>query len=296
MRASLDHIRSFHAVATQGSLLAAARQLGLTQPTVGRHIDLLEETLGMTLFLRGRDGMRLTEKGGDLVETAATMLDAAVAFERRAAGHEDRVDGTIRISANEILGAMLLPGLIADLMADHPGIAVEIDVTNSAANLLRRDADIAIRMFRPTQNDLVARKVTDLPMGLFAHQRYLDRHPAPAAPADLKGHVLIGLDRDPGLVNAYAASGITVAPEDFLFRSDSNIAGIQAVRAGIGIGPLHVGMAANWPNLVQILPDLPIAPLPVWLACHASLRHATRVRIVLDALAERLKSPYAALP
>ena len=161
MQLCWDHIRTFSEVAKQGSLLAASRHLGLTQPTVGRHIDLLEEGLGFPLFTRGREGMRLTDKGADLVATADEMTGTAADFVRVASGLEERIEGTIRISANEIFGALLLPGMIAEFLADNPMIEVEIDVSNEATNLLKRDADIAIRMFRPTQNDLVARRISE---------------------------------------------------------------------------------------------------------------------------------------
>jgi DNA-binding transcriptional LysR family regulator len=292
MQLSWDHIRTFTEVAKQGSLLAASRHLGLTQPTVGRHIDLLEEGLGFPLFTRGREGMRLTDKGADLVATADEMMGTAADFERVASGLEERIEGTIRISANEILGALLLPGLITEFMAAHPMIEVEIDVCNEATNLLQRDADIAIRMFRPTQNDLVARKVRDLPLGLFAHESYLERRSVPQTLEDLNRHVLVGQDRDPSLIAAFGAVGLRLVPSGFQFRCDSFISGISAVRAGIGIGPLHVGMANLWPEVVQVLPDLRVPSLELWLACHADVRHNKRIRMVMDFLAKNLKSPY----
>lgn len=294
MQFSWDHIRTFHAVAQHGSLLAAARHLGLTQPTVGRHIDLLEERLGFTLFTRGREGMRLTDKGADLVATAGEMLGSATDFERVASGLEERIEGTIRISANEILGALLLPGLIAAFMSAHPMIEIEIEVSNEVTKLLQRDADIAIRMFRPTQNDLVARKIRDLPLGLYAHERYFERHPRLQTLEDLKDHVLLGQDRNPSLIQAYGAIGLELAPGGFQFRCDNNIATINAIRAGIGIGPLHVGMAEQWPDVVQVLPDLPVPSLELWLACHADVRHNKRIRLLMDFLAERMKAPYSA--
>lgn len=294
MPLSWDHIRTFHAVARHGSLLAASRHLGLTQPTVGRHIDLLEEGLGFKLFIRGREGMRLTDKGADLVTTAGDMLGAAATFERVASGLEERIEGIVRISANEIVGALLLPGLIAEFMDDHPMIEVEIEVSNEASNLLQRNADIAIRMFRPVQNDLVARKVRDLPMGLYAHERYLERRPGPRSLADLDRHVLVGQDHNPSLIAVFGALGLSLAPRAFQFRCDNDIAEINAVRAGIGIGPLHMGMAALWPGIVQVLPDVPAPSLELWLACHTDVRHNKRIRMVMDFLAERLKSPYDA--
>jgi DNA-binding transcriptional LysR family regulator len=292
MPLQLDHIRTFHAVADCGSLLAASRQLGLTQPTVGRHIDLLEEALGLSLFTRGRDGMRLTPKGSDLLATANEMMDTATEFERVAAGLEDRIEGTVRLSANEIFGTLLLPGLLAPFLSEHPEIEVELDVSNQESNLLQRDADIAIRLFRPAQNDLIARKIVDLPLGLFAHETYLARSPAPQTAADLRDHVLVGQDRNTGLISAYEAAGVALRPNDFGFRCDNDIAEINAVRAGIGIGPLHTGMASNWSDVTQVLPDIPVPPLELWLACHADVRHNKRIRVVMDFLAEKLQSPY----
>lgn len=292
MHLSWDHIRTFHAVAEQGSLLAASRQLGLTQPTVGRHIDLLEDRLGFTLFTRGRDGMRLTDKGADLVETAKEMLGTAADFERVASGLEERIGGTIRISANEIFGALLLPGLIAEFMVEHPMIEIEIEASNDVSNLLKRDADIALRMFRPRQNDLVARKIRDVPLGLYAHQSYLERHAAPRSVDDLGAHVLLGQDRNPSLIAAYGAVGLSLVPQSFQFRCDSNIATINAIRAGIGIGPLHVGMAGLWPDVMPVLPGLNIPSFELWLACHADVRHNKRVRLVMAFLAEQLRDPY----
>lgn len=292
MHLSLDHIRTFYSVTKHGSLLAASRHLGLTQPTVGRHIDLLEDTLGLTLFIRGREGMRLTPKGIDLVSTACELMGNAVEFERVATGLEEKIEGVVRLSANQIFGTLFLPGIIAEFMADHPEIEIEIDVSNQASNLLQRDADIAIRLFRPTQNDLVARKVTELPMGLFAHESYLSRHPAPKSLGDLRQHVLIGQDRDPSMIGAYRAAGLELVPTDFAFRCDNDVAEINAVRSGIGIGPLHIGMATPWPSLVQVLPDLPVPPFELWLACHADVRHNKRIRLVMDYLAAKLKTPY----
>jgi DNA-binding transcriptional LysR family regulator len=294
MHYSLDHIRSFHAVAKHGSLLAASRHLGLTQPTVGRHIDLLEETLGLSLFIRGREGMRLTEKGTDLVTAATELMGNATEFERVATGLEEKVAGVVRLSVNQVFGTLILPGIIAGFMEEHPEIEIEIDVSDDVSNLLQRDADIAIRLFRPTQNDLVARKVTELPMGLFAHEDYLARHPAPQSIDDLRHHVLLGQDRNPSLISAYRAAGLELTPTDFAFRCDNDVAGINAVRAGIGIGPLHVGMAKNWPSVVQVLPELPIHSFELWLACHADVRHNKRIRLVMDYLASKMRTPYTA--
>jgi len=229
------------------------------------------------------------------VATASEMLGTAAAFERVASGVEEKIQGPIRISANEILGGLLLPGLVAEFMAEHPMIEIEIEVSNEVTNLLRRDADIAIRMFRPTQNDLVARKIIDVPLGLFAHRSYLERHTAPQSVDDLEEHVLLGQDRNPSLLNAYNALGLSLTPNSFQFRTDNNVATINAIRAGIGIGPLHIGLAKRWPEMVQVLPGIPVPSLEIWLACHAEVRHNKRIRMVMDFLAAELREPYSRL-
>ncbi len=292
MQFSWDFIRSFQAVAETGSLSAAARRLGLTQPTVGRHIDLLEDNLKVALFTRGRDGMRLTERGADLVASADELSRAATAFERHAVGLEEDISGTVRISANEILGTLILPRVLPALMDTHPEIEIEISVSNETANLLQRDADIAIRMFRPTQNDLLARKITDLPLGFYAHKSYLVSHLAPATLADFRDHRIIGFDRETSLIQGFKAMAQEVTRHDFVFRTDSILGHIAAIRSGIGIGLTHVGLAEGWPDVVRVLPDLPLPSLELWTACHTDVRFNRRVRAVIDFLADALRTPY----
>ncbi len=292
MQTSWDYIRTFQAVALTGSLSAAARKLGLTQPTVGRHIDLLEADLKVPLFTRSRDGMRLTETGESLVASAAELSDAAAAFERRASGLEEAASGTVRISANEVLGIYALPKCLAQVREEHPEIEFELVASNDVSKLLQRDADIAIRMFRPTQNDLVARKLSELPLGFYAHKDYLARHGTPEQFADLKRFGLIGYDRDASFIRAAASFGETFVRSDFTFRTDSILAQFEAVRAGMGIGVLHCELARNWHELERVLPDLPIPPVEVWIACHMDVRYNRRVRLVMDALSRSLKTPY----
>ncbi len=293
MRFSWDLIRSFQAVADTGSLSAASRLLGLTQPTVGRHIDLLEAELKVPLFTRSRDGMALTAKGSDLIATAVQMGENAISFERLAAGLDEGISGTVRISANDIFGVLILPRLIGAFIAENPGIDIELVVSNDASNLLKRDADIAIRMFRPTQNDLVARRITKLPLGLFAHEDYLKEKPAPKSLTDLRDHVFVGFDRGTSLIEAARAMGVTFAPSDFKIRCDNILTHLWAIRTGAGIGVTHFGLANRFNGVRQVLPDLPLPDLDLWVACHADVRYNKRVRKVMDFLGECLKDPYA---
>lgn len=292
MRYSWDYIRTFQAVAETGSLSAAARALQITQPTVGRHIDLLEDALNMPLFVRGREGMTLTQKGADLVAEAKVMETAAIGFERHAAGLDEDVTGVVRISANEIFGVMILPRILPNFMQENPGIEVELIVSNSAANLLQRDADVAIRMFRPTQNDLVVRKIADLPLGFFGRRDYLSAHGDPQTLGDLRSHRFIGMDRETSLIDFGRMLGETFTLSDFAFRCDNILTHIEAIRSGVGIGVTHQGLAAQWPEVEQVLPDIQLPSLDLWIACHSDVRHNKRIRAVVDFLGEALQRPY----
>ncbi|MEJ2644430.1 MAG: LysR family transcriptional regulator [Gammaproteobacteria bacterium] len=176
-------IRSFLAVARLGSLSAAARDMGVSQPTLSRDIQALEAATGLNLFRRTTQGLVLTPQGQRLVDAADHMNAAADRFARQASGLSVELEGDVRISANEIVGTYLLPPAIADFRQEHPAVHVEVVISNGASSLSKREADIALRMFRPTQPDLVARRLPDLELGFYAHRDYLDRRgePAPAS-------------------------------------------------------------------------------------------------------------------
>jgi DNA-binding transcriptional LysR family regulator len=292
---SWDLIRSFQCVAETGSLSAASRSLSMTQPTIGRHIDLLEEALNVALFTRGRDGMRLTAKGTELIAAARDMGATAETFLRHAAGLQEAVSGPVRISVNELFGVQILPRLMTGLLNQNSGLEIETVITNEASNLLKRDADIAIRMFRPAQNDLMARKITTLPLGLFAHKDYLVRYPAPNTLRELRQHRMIGFDRDPSLIAVARHLGLALTESDFAFRCDNILAQFEAIRAGVGIGVTHQGLADTWDGVVAVLPDLPLPALDLWLACHSDIRFSPRVRLVMDFLADQMRTPYRVL-
>lgn len=281
-----DHWRSFAAVAEHGSLSAAARALGLTQPTLSRHVDLLEEALGAKLFLRAPQGTDLTDLGHDLLPEARAMVAAAGALERTASAPIGEMRGTVRLAASEMIGTEVLPGVLAPLIAAHPGLTVELVLSNRNEDLLRRAADLAVRMVRPTQSGLVARKIAELRFGLYAHRAYLKQHGTPRVPADLAGHALIGPDRDAGALAAYAAVGI--ARKMLRFRCDSDSAQLNALRAGLGIGAAARGVAARHIELTPVLPGAFGPVLECWLAMHADLRGSARVRLVNEHLTRHL--------
>src|SRR3954470_5621025 len=203
-------IKSFVTVAETGSLSAAARKLSASQPTLGRHIGALEQALGVTLFRRGRRGYELTEAGSTLFERGKAVSEQASAFSLLALGSVEAIEGTVRIAASEVVAAYVLPRMTARLGIEEPGIEVEIVASNQVENLLRRDADIAIRMVKPAQNELTARKVCDIPLCACAAIAYLDRRGRPLGPADLVDHPLIGFDRSDEMIRGFAQFGLPV--------------------------------------------------------------------------------------
>lgn len=286
-------IRSFVTVAETGSLSAAARKLAASQPTLGRHVAELEQQLGVTLFRRGRRGYVLTDAGSLLYERGRAVSERAAAFSLLALGSVETIEGTVRIAASEVVAAHVLPDMMARLGMEEPGIEVEIVASNLVENLLRRDADIAISMVEPAQNELVARKVTNIPLVACAATAYLDRRGRPRAIADLAGHDLIGFDRSDDIIDGFARFDLALRRHDFRFRTDNQIVMWQALRAGNGIGFAQAPLAASDPLVETLLPDIRLPDLPVWLAMHRDVRTSLRIRRVADFLHEELRR-YAA--
>jgi DNA-binding transcriptional LysR family regulator len=286
-------IRSFVSVAESGSLIAAARRVGVSQPALGRHIDELERDLGLTLFVRGRAGMRLTDAGMALLEDARAIRRDVDHLLLRAAVRSDSVSGPVRIAASQVMAVYVLPAILARLKQAEPGLEIELVADNAIANLLARDADIAIRMARPVQNDLIAQKIGDLALGCFAHRDYVARRGAPASLAELTGHDLVGYDRVSRIIDAMSQFGVTLERSGFAFRTDDEVAQWELVRAGAGVGFAQMAVAAGDPNLERLLGDLPLPRLPLWLAAHQDLRTSRRIRRVQDFLQAELKA-YAA--
>ncbi len=283
-----DHFRTFLAVLRHGSLSGAARALGLTQPTAGRHIAALEAGLGTALFSRSPQGLLPTQAAAELRPHAEAMQAAAEAFIRTASGEAQAPRGTVRITASETIGAQVLPALLAEFHAQHPGIVLELALTNRAENLTRRDADIAVRMMRPTQGALVAKRIGRVGIGLFAHRDYLAARGTPRSREDLAAHSLIGFDRDDIGARSLGAAGVPLTREIFAFRADSDAAQFAALKAGFGIGGAQIALAAREPALVAVLPGQIEFGLEMWLVMHEDLRASRRVRLVFDHLAAGL--------
>ena len=284
---SWDLYRSFRAVADTGSLSGAARALGVTQPTIARHVEALEQLLGRTLFTRSQRGLAPTE-AGEAIRPYVDALAATNAALLRAAGGAGEVAGTVRITASEMVGVERLPPILAAIRRRHPKLALELALSNAVEDLLRRDADIAVRMVAPAQEALVARRIGGFRLGLFARADYLAAHATPERLEDLAHLDLVGFDHEtPALRQALVAYPF-LRRADFAFRSDSDLAQLAAVRAGYGVGACQLGIAARQPDLVRILPQAFAPELPVWIVMHEDLRSTPRCRAVFDALAEAL--------
>ncbi len=280
--------RSFLHVCREGSLSGAARALGATQPTVGRHIDALEAVLGVKLFTRTLEGLIPTEAAQKLAASAEAMAALSRSMLRAISATTAEEAGTVRITASETIGVEVLPPILARLHADYPSIAVELALSNRNEDLLHGAADIAVRMARPEQASLVARRLGTVKLGLFAHRDYLKRHGMPKTLADLAHHALIGYDRNPAFMQLVRSWGVDVTIEDFAFRSDSEHAQAAALRAGLGIGVSQLGIARGNPQLRRVLPEALNFSLEMWLAVHRDLRANRRIKIVYDRLAKEL--------
>lgn len=281
-------MRSFLAVLTEGSLSGAARTLGQTQPTIGRHIAELEAGLGgVGLFVRSPRGLIPTEAGLELRPHAEAMAAAARALVRAASGGRDQVRGAVRITASEMVGAHVLPPILTAFREAHPEVAVEVILSNRAEDLLRREADIAVRMVRPTQGALVARALGGITLGLHAHRDYLDRHGMPESLEALSDHAVIGYDQETPAIRAMIAAGLPLNREMFAWRTDSDIGQYAAISAGYGIGLCQIGLARR-DGLVPVLPQALSFDLPTWLVMHEDLKGARRMRLMFDHLAEGL--------
>ncbi|MFL6659331.1 MAG: LysR family transcriptional regulator [Massilia sp.] len=285
-----DLYRSMLAVLEEGSLTAAAKALGLAQPTLGRHIETLEAALGYALFVRSRHGLLPTEQALQLKPFAQALAANANALLRAASGSADAPRGTVRVTASEVIGCEVLPPILTGLQRQYPQLQIELVLTNRPQDLLRREADIAVRMVRPTQEALIARHLGAVELGLHAHRDYLAQRGTPSTLADLQTHTLIGYDHETAFIRSIKHHLGDLTRTNFALRSDSDLAQLAALRAGFGIGVCQNALAARNPELVRVLPQDFSPRLDTWLAMHEDLRESKRCTVVFAALADGLKS------
>lgn len=277
---------AFLAVMAEGSLTGAATVLDVAQPTVRRRIEALEDGLGVALFTRSPNGLLPTDAAFRALPLAESMDAAARALARTVAESHGRPKGSVRVAASEVVGVEVLPPILASLRRDWPEIQVELVLSNRNEDLLRRDADIAVRMQAPTTSALLARRLGAVPMGLFATPGYLAGRIPPSTVSDLADHDLVGYDRQPLLVQTLAQLGLPAERQRYSLRTDHDLAYLAAVRAGVGVGVCQAPLVRD---AVRLLPSIELA-LEMWLVTHEDLRDVRRVRVVLDHLAAGLST------
>lgn len=290
-----NHIRAFLATAETGSLSAAARQLGLTQPTLSRQVAALEDDLGILLFERVGRTLELTSAGVELLDHTRQMGQAANLFALTASGQSQSIDGEIRITASDILSAQILPGFLRQLEEQAPNLKVDIVAANDIRDLMRREADIAIRHVRPDQPDLIAKLVVEATASLYASDSYLQKFGTPTSKEDLKQHRFISFGDLAEMQGYLAGVDIHVGPENFHIGSENGLVAWQYAVEGFGICVMDDLIASRMPKIRRIVTQEHLVTYPVWLATHRELHTSRRIRLVFDMLTDFLKDAYKTL-
>ena len=280
--------RAFLVTVEEGSLSAAGRALGMSQPTLGRQVAALEQELGVVLFERVGRGLTLTPSGLELVDHVRAMRDAASQVSLAASGQSQTVEGSVCISASEAVAAYQLPPILAKLRDIAPDIDVEVVASNAVSDLRRREADIAVRHFRPTQPDLIAKKLKEVPAWLYATGGYLQRIGRPAAPEDFSSAAFVGFSGSDRLMNGLNALGFELTRRNFKLMSESELVRWEMVKQGLGIIVITEDIGDREPLVQKALPTMAPIVVPFWLTTHRELHTSRRIRMVYDLLATEL--------
>ena len=281
-----NHIRAFLATAETGSLSAAARQLGLTQPTLSRQVAALEAQLGVLLFERLGRALALTEAGHELLAHSRKMGEAAQGLSIAATGQAQSIEGTVRITASDMTSAYILPPVLQQLRQRAPRLTVDVVAANDIRDLMRREADIAIRHVRPEQPELIARLVQEATGHFYAAKTYLDRRGRPSSLAELADHDFVSFGDAERMISYLVPLGIPVTPGNFRIGSNSGLVAWELVRQGFGVTPMSDEVAAAAPEVERLVPGSEAITFPVWLTTHRELHTSRRIRLVFDLLAE----------
>ncbi|PSL18638.1 LysR family transcriptional regulator [Shimia abyssi] len=283
-------IQSFLAVAQAGTLSTGAHKLGMSQPTLGRHIRALEAQLGAELFLRHARGFELSPQGKELLPHAQAMAQAMQALAITAAGAQTRLQGDVRIATSVFMAHHAMPGIIAQMRAAEPDIQIDLIPSDASENLLFREADIAVRMYRPTQLDMITKHLGDIRLGMFATREYLSRRGKPATAEELRHHDIIGYDANDDIIREMRGMGIPASRDWFAVRCDNQSAYWELVRAGCGLGFCQAEIARATPGIEEVALDFPLPVLPVWLTAHETLRHTPRISRIWSLLETGLRA------
>jgi DNA-binding transcriptional LysR family regulator len=282
-------LRSLVAVVNTGSLSAAARATKATQPTIGRHIRALEKRLGETLFDRRPDGLVPTARGTEIYERAAAVDEAITGLTSSIGSQTTEVSGVVRITSSLIFTVELLPALLSQLLRENPLLQIELTPSDEVRNLLRRESDVAVRLARPTQPEVIARKVGEVTLGLYAHRDYLARRGTPGTTSQFAKHDLIGYQDAAATVGRLAEMRLPINAAQVRVYSENLLTHVAMLRAGCGIGACDVWLADRHPELRRVMPGVDVATWPVWIAAHDDLHRSRRFRLVFDYLSDRLR-------
>ena len=283
-----NQLKAFLETAETGSLSAAARKLGLTQPTLSRQVAAIEQRMGVTLFERVGKTMALTATGLDLLEHARAMGAAADALRLAATGRSEALGGVVSVSASDAVAAYLLPPLVQQLREQEPGIAIEVIASNALSDLLRREADIAVRHVKPEQPELIARLIREAAANFYASEGWVKAHGHPRTAAEAAHLPFIGSDRSGRFLAYLRQHGLPLTEANFSCYADHSVAHWALVRQGMGIGVMMDDIAQQTPGMVRVLDEVPPVLFPIWLVTHRELRTSRRIRVVFEALAQGL--------
>ena len=292
-------LRSFLAIYETGTLTLAAKRLGSTQPNMGRYLRELEGVIGETLFVRRPGKLEANDHAHQLFLAVAPMAHAIRNAERvftDAKGGCADIVGVVRVAVSEMFGYYVMPKILAPMLHDQPQLEIELSVSNLTDNLLRRDADIAVRFFRPEQSDIIAYKLGEVTFGLYAHEDYIVKFGEPEGYEIPVGGFLTGFDKEPFPLAEALRDGAPSAPLRFRFRSDFTLARQAIVECGGGVGMIQTDIAATRPGLRRVLVDQVQLVQPVWLCAHDELRRSQRMRYVWDHLKEGIEAKLVAAP
>ncbi len=285
-----NQVRAFLATAEEGSLSAAARALGQTQPTLGRQVAGLEEDLGVTLFERVGRGLMLTPAGLELLEHVKSMGDAAARLSLAATGQSQSIEGRVRITAVDMMAAYTLPPVFKRLRAIAPRLDIDVVASNDLRDILRREADIAVRHVRPEQPELIGRLVQEAEGAYYAATAYLERRGRPESKADFSKHDFISFGNAEEMIAFARPLGIALTVENFRIGSSTGMVAWEFVKQGMGISVMSAQVGDNTPGVERVLPEMKPIVFPVWLITHRELHTSRRIRLVFDTLAEFLSA------
>lgn len=283
-----NHARAFLVTAEAGSFSAAAKILGLTQPTLSRQVSALEQELGITLFERVNGGIAITSNGQELLEHVKTMKEAADHLSFSAFGRKEAIEGEVCITATEIIAAFVLPQIVQKIRARAPNLKIQIVASNETSDLVKREADIAIRAFEPIQPDLITKKICNVNARLYAAKNYLSNFQQIKKTMDLSVCDFLGFDDGDGVIDELNKVGFNLSRHNFPIIVKNHLAQWEYVKQGLGIGFMAESVGDAEPLVGRVLPDMEPFVIGSWLVVHRELKTSRKLRLVFDILAEEM--------